>query len=66
MLVPPDLASRLSSVAAFAGRPPEALLREAVSRLIESTGQTLAMPANEAPQRHTGFVPQPQGFSIYE
>ena len=64
MQVPPDLASRLSSVAVLSGRSPEAFLREAISRLIESTAPTLA-PVEDGPQ-HTGFVPQPQSFSVYE
>jgi predicted DNA-binding protein len=64
MQVPPDLASRLSRVAALSGRSPEALLREAISRMIESTTPTFAMP-DETP-RQTGFVAQPQRFSVYE
>ena len=64
MQVPPDLASRLSSVAILSGRSPEAFLREAISRLIDSTAQTLA-PVEDGTQ-HTGFVPQPQSFSVYE
>jgi predicted transcriptional regulator len=64
MQVPPDLSSRLSSVALLSGRSPEAFLREAIIRMIEGT---VAMPAaleDTAPQ--TGFVPQPQSFSVYE
>jgi predicted transcriptional regulator len=64
MQVPSDLAFRLSSVAIARGSSPEAFLREAISRLIESTLETLAA-FDEVPQ-HAGFVPQPQGFSIYE
>jgi predicted transcriptional regulator len=64
MQVPPDLASQLSSVAMSSGRSPEACLREAISRLIESTTHTL-VPLDAA-QQHAGFVPQPQGFSVYE
>jgi hypothetical protein len=64
MQVPSDLASRLSSVAIACGRSPEAFLHEAISRLIESTLETLAV-FEEVPQ-HTGFVPQPQRFSVYE
>jgi hypothetical protein len=64
MQVPPDLASQLSSVAMLSGRSPEAFLREAVTRLIESTARTLVI-FDETPQ-HAGFVPQPQGFSVYE
>ena len=64
MQVPPDLASRLSSVAILSGRSPEAFLREAISRLIDSTAPTLA-PVEDGTQ-HTGFVPQPQSFSVYE
>lgn len=64
MHVPSDLASRLSSVAISSGRSPEALLREAISRLIESTAESLA-GCEDAPQ-HAGFVPQPQSFSVYE
>jgi hypothetical protein len=51
-------------VAVSSGRSPEALLREAISRLIESTVESLA-GFEEAPQ-HAGFVPQPQSFSVYE
>jgi hypothetical protein len=64
MQVPPDLASQLSSVATSSGRSPEACLREAISRLIESTAQTLV--TLEAAPQHASFVPQPQGFSVYE
>ncbi|MFL6304897.1 MAG: hypothetical protein ACJ72H_15300 [Candidatus Sulfotelmatobacter sp.] len=64
MQVPVDLASRLSSVAISSGRSPEAFLREAISRLIESTVESLAA-FEDAPQ-HAGFVPQPQRFSVYE
>jgi hypothetical protein len=64
MQVPPDLASQLSSVAISSGRSPEAFLREAINRLIESTLDTLAS-FEDAPQ-HAGFVPQPQSFSVYE
>lgn len=64
MQVPPDLASRLSRVAMSCGRSPEAFLREAISRLIESTRETVAA-FDEAPQ-HVGFMPQPQTFSVYE
>lgn len=64
MQVPPDLASRLSSVAVSSGRSPETLLREAISRLIESTVESLAV--FEDAHQHVGFVPQPQGFSVYE
>jgi predicted transcriptional regulator len=64
MQVPSDLASRLSSVAIACSRSPEAFLHEAISRLIDSTLETLAA-FDEAPQ-HAGFVPQPQGFSVYE
>ena len=64
MQVPHDLASRLSSVAMSSGRAPEALLREAISRLIESTAESRA--AYEGAAQPTGFVPQPQSFSVYE
>jgi predicted transcriptional regulator len=64
MYVPSDLASRLSRVAVSSGRSPEALLREAISRLIESTVESLA-GLEDGPQ-HAGFVPQPQSFSVYE
>jgi hypothetical protein len=64
MQVPPDLASRLASVAVLSGRSPEAFLREAINRLIDSTAPPLA-PLEDGPQ-HTGFVPQPQSFSVYE
>lgn len=63
MQVPPDLASRLSKLAATSGRSPELFLREAISRLIESAGPVCAL-AEDAPQ--AGFVPQPQSFSVYE
>lgn len=64
MQVPPDLASRLSSVAVRSGRSPEAFLREAINRLIDSTATPLA-PLEDGPQR-SGFVPQTQSFSVYE
>jgi hypothetical protein len=64
MQVPPDLASQLSSVAVLSGRSPEAFLREAITRLIESTARTL-VSFEDTPQ-HAGFVPQPQSFSVYE
>jgi predicted transcriptional regulator len=64
MQVPPDLASRLSRIAALSGRSPEALLREAISRMIEATTPTFAT-LDETP-RQTGFVAQPQRFSVYE
>jgi hypothetical protein len=64
MQVPPDLASQLSSVAMLSGRSPEAFLREAITRLIESNARTL-VPFEQAPQ-HAGFIPQPQSFSVYE
>jgi predicted transcriptional regulator len=64
MQVPSDLASQLSNVAVSSGRSPEAFLREAISRLIESTAQQRAA-LEETPQ-HTGFVPQPLRFSVYE
>jgi predicted transcriptional regulator len=63
MQVPPDLASRLSRLAATSGRSPEAFLREAISHLIESAAPGCA-GAEDA--QHTGFVPQPQSFSVYE
>jgi predicted transcriptional regulator len=63
MQVPPDLAFRLSRLAATSGRSPEAFLREAISRLIESAASPCAV-LEDAP--HSGFVPQPQRFSVYE
>jgi hypothetical protein len=64
MQVPPDLASRLSKIALSSGRSPEAFLREAISRLIESAGPGFALV--EERQQPAGFVPQPQTFSVYE
>jgi len=64
MQVPPDLASRLSSVAMLSGRSPEAFLREAILRMIDGTVVTLST-FEETPQQ-TGFVPQPHSFSVYE
>jgi predicted transcriptional regulator len=63
MQVPPDLASRVSNLAARSGRSPEAFLREAISRLIESAAPACTVPEDA---QHTGFVPQPQSFSVYE
>jgi hypothetical protein len=63
MQVPPDLASRLASLASLSGRSPEAFLREAISRLIESAVPTCAASGDA---QHPGFVPQPQSFSVYE
>lgn len=48
----------------MSGRSPEAFLREAINRLIDSTAPPLA-PLEDGPQ-HNGFVPQPQSFSVYE
>jgi len=59
----PDLASRVSTLAARSGRSPEAFLREAISHLIESAAPACAA-LDDAQQ--TGFVPQPQSFSVYE
>jgi predicted transcriptional regulator len=64
MQVPPDLASRLSSIAQLSGRSPEALLREAISRMIEASVPAFA--ALQDTPLQTGFVPQPQRFSVYE
>jgi predicted transcriptional regulator len=64
MQVPPDLASRISSVAMLSGRSPEALLREAILRMIDGTAATLSK-LEDTPQQ-TGFVPQPQSFCVYE
>jgi predicted transcriptional regulator len=65
MQVPSDLASRLSSAALLSGRSPEALLREAVNRWIESDAPA-ADALGEMRQLQGGFVPQPQSFSVYE
>jgi hypothetical protein len=64
MQVPSDLTSRLSKVAGLSGLSPEAFLREAIIRMIDSTA---AIPSafEDTPQQ-TGFVPQPQSFSVYE
>lgn len=64
MQVPPDLATRLYSVAHSSGRSPEAFLREAILKLIESTAGRL--PQREESPANTGFVPQPPHFSVYE
>jgi hypothetical protein len=64
MQVPSDLASRLSSAALSSGRSPEDMLREAVSRLIESAAP--AADLGEMRQLQNGWVPQPQSFSVYE
>ena len=64
MQVPPDLASRLSNIALSSGRSPEAFLREAISRLIESTVPAFAM--EEERHQPASFVPQPHTFSVYE
>jgi hypothetical protein len=72
MQVPSDLASRLLKLAVSSRRSPEALLREAISRLIVSTEEAAGPSAQtfaalgETPQLHSGFVPQPQSFSVYE
>jgi hypothetical protein len=68
MQVPPDLASRLLSVALSSGCSPESLLREAISTLIETTaaGPSTRTILEEMPQLQSGFVPQPQSFSVYE
>jgi hypothetical protein len=64
MQVPPDLMVRITTAARSSGRSPEAFLREAVCRLIESTAQTVP-PLGELPGQ-TGFIPQPPRFSVYE
>ena len=64
MQVPPDLATRLTSAAQSTGRSPEAFLREAVSRFIESATYT-SLPVREIDPQ-SDFVPQPPRFSIYE
>jgi hypothetical protein len=74
MQVPPDLASRLASAALVSGRSPEALLREAISRLLDGAGRSsvllaaaLVLPSGlEGTPQHSGFVPQPHSFSVYE
>jgi hypothetical protein len=63
MQVPNDLASRLSAAAHLSGQSPEAFLREAISRLIESTLSSCTAAEEAQP---SGFVPIPQRFSIYE
>jgi hypothetical protein len=65
MQVPFDLASRLSSAALLSGRSPEDLLREAINRLIESAAPAADL-LGEIQQLQSGFVPQPQSFSVYE
>jgi hypothetical protein len=65
MQVPFDLASRLSSAALMSGRSPEDLLREAINRLIESAAPAADL-LGEMQQLQSGFVPQPQSFSVYE
>jgi predicted transcriptional regulator len=64
MRVPPDLTSRLSSVAMSSGRSPESLLREAIIRMIDGT--VAMVPTLEDTPQQTEFVPQPQSFSVYE
>jgi predicted transcriptional regulator len=65
MQVPFDLASRLSRVALLSGRSREDLLREAVTRWIESAAPAADL-LGEMRQLQGGFVPQPQSFSVYE
>jgi hypothetical protein len=65
MQVPFDLASRLSSAALLSGRSPEDLLREAIHRVIESAAPAADL-LGEMQQLQSGFVPQPQSFSVYE
>ena len=64
MQVPPDLVMRITTAARSSGRSPEAFLREAVCRLIESTVQTVPS-LGELPNQ-TGFIPQSPRFSVYE
>ena len=74
MQVPPDLASRLASAALMSGGSPETLLREAINRMLEGAGRssvllaaTLVLPSGrEGTPQQSGFVPQPQSFSVYE
>jgi hypothetical protein len=65
MQVPSDLTSRLSSAALLSGRSPEDLLREAINRLVESAAPAADL-LGEMQQLQSGFVPQPQSFSVYE
>jgi hypothetical protein len=48
----------------LSGQTPEAFLREAISRWIESTAPARAAALEQA--RQGGFLPQPQRFSVYE
>jgi hypothetical protein len=64
MQVPTDLVSRLSTAALLSGQTPEAFLREAISRWIESTAPGCAAALER--ERDGGFLPQPPSFSVYE
>jgi hypothetical protein len=58
----------------MSGRSPETLLREAISRILDGPGRSsvlsaaaLVQPSGlEGTPRQSGFVPQPQSFSVYE
>lgn len=63
MQVPPDLASRLSAAALLREQSPEAILREAISRWIETNAA--ASGAMDRTERKD-FLPQPLRFSVYE
>jgi hypothetical protein len=63
MQVPPDLVVRLSNAAQSSGRSPEAFLREAICRLIESTP---SLPSILEGDLHGNFIPQAPRFSVYE
>jgi hypothetical protein len=52
------------TAALLSGRSPEDLLREATNRLIESTAPAADL-LGEMRQLQSGFVPQPQTFSVY-
>jgi hypothetical protein len=58
-------ATRGGTAALLSGRLPEDLLREAVSRWIESAALVADLPG-EMRQLQGGFVPHRQSLSIYE
>ena len=53
------------TAALLSGRSPEDLLREAINRLIESAAPAADLLGEMQPLQ-SGFVPQPQSFSVYE
>jgi hypothetical protein len=59
------VAATRGTAALLSGPSAEDLLREAIHRLIESAAPAADL-LGEMQQLQSGFVPQPQSFSVYE